>query len=103
MKKSYKLFGTVWDGMQIQSCCLNNNNKIQDAQTDNSQVIKITDLLRINTQQQLDEYIKKYNTELIIHFDIDYTPRNANKTLLSFYEKRVSQIYFYLNSKFKKF
>lgn len=101
MKKSYKLFGTMWDGADSEINCLNNVSVLCARETEAEQVINLTDMLSINSSQEFDNFIQGYNPEKTTCFNIDYSPENDNKTLSIFYNKRVSQILLFLQNIFE--
>ncbi len=101
MKKSYKLFGTIWDGVNSEINCLNNVSMLCVRETEAEQVINLTDMLSINSSQEFDNFIQGYNPKKTTCFSIDYSPENDNKTLLTFYHKRVSQILSLLQNVFE--
>ena len=106
MKKSYKLFGTLWDRIDEpdEIFYMNDDDFIYDINDEYnlfdyngirriniSNIFKIEDIILFN---DIVNNMRKYNSILIC---IDYIPTTDNKILLNFYKKRIRQIYYYLN------
>ena len=96
MNNTYKLFGTIWDGLQTTEDI--NYISIVNQKKDN--IINISSLLKINNNDELENIINNYKILNDIIINIDYIPHD-NKIINTFYIKRIKQIYKCLRDKLK--
>ena len=96
MKSTYKLFGTVWDGIE------DNGQKIDINcyEKDMTAMISISALLGADSEDDIAKLLKPFLTSGTITLAMDYHPENENPVLKSFIEKRERQIKKYLMSKY---
>ncbi len=101
--KTYKLFGTIWDKLDIANDIkyMDDDSYINEYDDDfnlfdNKSIrkINISRLLGINDYEYLNEIVSNLKSYHEILISIDYVPLN-NKTIRKFYNKRVLQIYKY--------
>lgn len=108
----YKLLGEFWDGVEY-----DNNPKLTKRNIDNiiyyssnkslldydlyKRKINLSELLSINSVEEMDEIISKIENCDEVFIEIDYIPKYNNTIIMDFYNKRKNQIYNYIRNKLK--
>ena len=96
MKSTYKLFGTVWDGIE------ENNQMIVDEceqQADTSTVL-LSDFIRASDKDDVEKLLEPFCSSDTIIIDMDYHYEGKNPIMKTFVDKREWQIKTYLSKKF---
>ncbi len=97
MKSTYKLFGTVWDGIEDPGQLVIDNC----VQHTPAEMVSLSTLLKASTKDDLARILESFYDSDDIAINMDYHIENENPIMKAFIEKRERQIKGYLLQKFK--
>jgi len=96
MKSTYKLFGTLWDG-------IDDNKQIKTTVCEykvETSMVSLSALLCASNEDDVAKLIEPFHGYDTITLDIDYHLEIENPVIKAFFEKRKRQITGYLLKKF---
>ena len=95
MKSTYKLFGTVWDGMPDKEPLMSNFDS-----SANCLMVSLRSLLCASSDADVIAILNPYINEKDVAVDIDYKYEGKNPVVRAFVDKRTRQILSYLSREF---
>lgn len=112
MKKSYKILGVLWDRMDdcttpittvkpetIRTVFNYNVGPHLFDSIEYARTISLTELFAIERKTLLDNVIEKLRPCQTVYIILDFKPACDNKIVTAFYQKRLRQIYQFIDTK----
>jgi len=97
MKSTYKLFGTVWDGMKEESALYSYDHM---ADNSNQNVISLEKLLTVNNAEEREKVLSAIDASDTVVLNLDIVCESRNPVIDAFLKKRFGQIVAFLSERY---